>query len=166
MSLRALTTLFAALVLSACVSSAPTEPEPSALTLDAGGLQPTISGLRVDFGRAQLGVVDTVSRLLGDRPQITTNSNCSTGPLTIAQWRDGLTLNFQDNAFVGWSTTDPDLAVAGGFAAGQPRLEMPSVSFQVTPRGTEFNRAGVFGLLDENDTAVRVMWSGTTCFFR
>jgi hypothetical protein len=86
--------------------------------------------------------------------------------VTAASWRDGLTLNFQDGAFVGWVNTDPDLPVAGGFLPGMSRLSMPPVSFQVTTLGTEFGRGEISGLLTEGDGAIRMLWAGTTCFFR
>lgn len=166
MRFRVLMILAAALALSACVST-PREPEPPVMTLDASGLRPTISQLRIDFGRAQTGVIDTVSRLLNEGPDtITTTAECGAGPVTAAAWDDGLTLNFQDGRFVGWVNADADLAVAGGFRAGQPRLEMPQVSFQVTTLGTEFSRSDIFGLLTEDDAAIRLLWAGTTCFFR
>jgi hypothetical protein len=166
MHLRALTILAAALALGACVGT-PREPEPPVLTLDAQGIQPTVSQLRIDFGRAQPGVIDTVSRLLGDGPEaVTTNPECGAGPVTSATWEDGLTLNFQNGDFVGWVNSDPDLAVAGGFRAGQPRIEMPQTSFQITTLGTEFSRSAISGILTEGDAAIRLLWAGTTCFFR
>jgi hypothetical protein len=159
-------TLAAVLALSACVTT-PREPEPPVLTLDAQGISPTVSQLRIDFGRAQAGVIDTVSRLLDEGPNaITTTAECGAGPVTAAAWDDGLTLNFQNGQFVGWVNADPDLAVAGGFRAGQPRLEMPPVSFQVTTLGTEFSRSDISGILTEDDTRIRLLWAGTTCFFR
>jgi hypothetical protein len=137
------------------------------LTLDAQGIQPTVSQLRIDFGRAQAGVVDTVTRLLGEGPaEVVTNPDCGVSPITSAAWEDGLTLNFQDGSFVGWVNTDPDLAVAGGFRAGMPRLEMPPVSFQVTTLGTEFARSDIGGILSENDENILLLWAGVTCFFR
>jgi len=166
MSLRALIAVCAALALSACVTT-PREPAPPAIALDGQGIQPTISQLRIDFGRAQVGVIDTVTRLLGEGPdEIVTTAECRTGPVTAASWEDGLTLNFQDGAFVGWVNSDPDLAVAGGFRAGMARLSMPPVSFQVTSLGTEFGRGDISGLLTEGDTAIQMLWAGTTCFFR
>ncbi|PWK61403.1 hypothetical protein [Roseicyclus mahoneyensis] len=166
MHLRAVMTFAVVLALSACVTT-PREPEPPVLTLDARGIQPTVSQLRIDFGRAQAGVIDTVSRLLDEGPDtITTNAECGAGPVTSASWDDGLTLNFQDGQFVGWTNGDRNLPVAGGFRAGQPRLEMPQVSFQITSLGTEFSRSDVFGLLTEDDAAIRLLWAGTTCFFR
>ena len=166
MSLRALIAVCAIVVFSACVPSA-REPASPVLSLDGQGIQPGVSQLRIDFGRAQVGVIDTVSRLLRDTPnQIVTIAECGAVPVTAASWSDGLTLNFQDGAFVGWVNADPDLAVAGGFRAGMARLSMPPVSFQITTLGTEFGRGDVFGLLTEGDGAIRLLWSGTTCFFR
>lgn len=163
---RALMTLAAVLALSACVST-PREPEPPVLTLDAQGIQPTVSQLRIDFGRAQAGVIDTVSRLLDEGPDaVTTNAECGAGPITAAAWEDGLTLNFQNGQFVGWVNADPNLAVAGGFRAGQSRLDMPQTSFQITTLGTEFSRSNISGILTEGDAAIRLLWAGTTCFFR
>ena len=158
--------LAALVALSACVST-PREPEPPVLTLDAQGIQPTVSQLRIDFGRAQTGVIETVSRLLDEGPDsITTNAECGAGPVTSASWGDGLTLNFQNGQFVGWVNADPDLAVAGGFRAGQSRLDMPQTSFQITTLGTEFSRSNINGILTDGDAAIRLLWAGTTCFFR
>lgn len=166
MRLPALIALATSLVLAACVT-VPSEPEPPAFTLDSRGIQPSVTQLRIDFGRAQVGVIDTVSRLLDEGPQeIVTNTECGAGPVTAASWEDGLTLNFQDGRFVGWVNTDPGLTATGGLRPGQPRLEMPQASFSVTSLGTEFSRSEVYGLLTEADEAVRVVWAGTTCFFR
>jgi len=166
MRLSAVTLLAASALLAACVTT-PREPEPPPLSLDQRGIQPTVSQLRIDFGRAQVGVVDTVTRLLGEGPaQVTTNADCGAGPVTAASWSDGLTLNFQDETFVGWVNTDPDLPAGGGIRPGQSRLDLPQVSFSVTSLGTEFSRSEVYGLLTDDDEAVRIVWAGTTCFFR
>lgn len=165
-SLRAAAIALCALALASC-ASANREPELPVLTLDAQGIMPTTSGLRIDFGRAQVGAIETVSRLLDEGPlQVATNAQCPAGPITAATWEDGLTLNFQGGQFVGWTNSDPELAVAGGFEAGQPRVEMPPTSFQITSLGTEFNRSGIFGILGENDAQVALLWAGTACFFR
>ncbi|MHA7886166.1 hypothetical protein [Roseicyclus sp.] len=166
MRLPALIALAGSLALAACVTT-PSEPEPPVLTLDARGIQPTVSRLRIDFGRAQVGVIDTVTRLLGEGPmQITTNTECGAGPITAASWEDGLTLNFQDGNFVGWVNSDPGLPAGGGILPGQSRLALPQGNFSITSLGTEFSRTEVYGLLTENDEAVRIVWAGTTCFFR
>lgn len=164
--LARLTPILMAALTAACVTT-PREPEPPVLVLDGGGMLPNAGPLRVDFGRDQTGVIDTVSRLLDEPPvSVTTNSLCGAGPVTAARWDDGLTLNFMDGAFVGWTSSDPEFPVAGGFVAGQPRLEMPQVSFQVTSLGTEFNRGDVFGILTEDEAEIGLMYAGVTCFFR
>jgi hypothetical protein len=161
----ALIALVAATALSACVGTR--EPEVPPLTLDGRGIEPTVSGLRIDFGRAQVGVVDTVSRLLDERPvEVVTQPECGAGPVTAASWEDGLTLNFQDGTFLGWTSRDPDLPVAGGFRPGQLRVQMPQVSFQVTTLGDEFARSEVAGLLDPTGNEIALLWAGVTCFFR
>ncbi|MCR9070019.1 MAG: hypothetical protein NXH79_14380 [Rhodobacteraceae bacterium] len=153
-------------LLAACVTT-PREPEPPTLVLDGGGLLPNSGPLRIDFGREQTGVIDVVSRLLDETPvSVSTNTECGAGPVTAATWEDGLTLNFLDGAFAGWTSSDPAFPVAGGFVAGQPRLEMPQTSFQVTTLGTEFNRGDIFGLLNAEETEVGLLWAGVTCFFR
>ena len=100
---------------SACVTT-PEEPELPPFTLTGTGIDPTISRLSIDFGRAQVGVIDTVSRLLREGPvEITTVEECGAGPMTIARWDGGLSLNFIDEDFRGWVSSDPTLPVDGGF---------------------------------------------------
>jgi hypothetical protein len=158
--------LAASLVLAACATT-PRTPDVPPFTLDGEGIAPMISGLRIDFGRAQVGVIDTVSRLLGEPPaSVVSVIECGAGPMTIARWDSGLSLNFVDADFRGWVTSDPALPVAGGFSVGQPRVEMPTVSFQVTSLGEEFNIGPISGRLDPTATEIGQMWSGVTCFFR
>jgi hypothetical protein len=63
-------------------------------------------------------------------------------------------------------SSDPALPVAGGFSAGQERVNMPVVSFQVTSLGNEFNIGPISGLLDPSETRIQQLWAGATCFFR
>ena len=126
-----------------------------------------LSGLRIDFGRAQAGVVLSVSRLLDEDPiAITEQAECGAGPITAVRWESGLTLNFFEGAFRGWVSSDPELPADGGFRPGMMRVELPAVSFQLTSLGDEFSRGQIGGLLDESATVVELLWSGTTCFFR
>ena len=158
--------LAAGLVLAGC-ATAPEEPEVPPFTLTGTGIDPTISRLSIDFGRAQVGVIDTVRRLLRERPvEVVTVAECGAGPMTIARWENGLSLNFVDEDFRGWVSSDPNLPVDGGFIPGQARVEMPQVSFQVTTLGNEFNIGPISGLLDETESEIQIMWSGATCFFR
>ena len=131
----------------------PEEPElpPFTLTGTPGSI-PRSRGSASISRRAQVGVIDTVSRLLREGPvEITTVEECGAGPMTIARWDGGLSLNFIDEDFRGWVSSDPTLPVDGGFIPGQARTEMPQVSFQVTTLGNEFNIGPVSGLLDETE---------------
>jgi hypothetical protein len=71
------------------------------LVPDALGLQPNGTALRIDFGRAEPGVIPSVSRLLGEVPVFQgAVPGCA---LTAARWDDGLTLWFDRGSFVGWT---------------------------------------------------------------
>lgn len=72
------------------------------VTPDANGLQPNGTSLRIDFGRAQEGVVAAVSRLKGQAPvSAGVPAGCATADAEVA-WRDGLVLAFRRGTFVGW----------------------------------------------------------------
>jgi len=158
--------ILASIVLAGCVTTEE-EQDVAPFTLTGTGITPTISRLTIDFGRAQVGVIDTVSRLLRDEPtEVRTVAECGGGPMTIAQWESGLSLNFVDEDFRGWVSSDPALPIDGGFQPGQARVDMPQVSFQVTSLGNEFNIGPVSGVLDDSETEILLMWSGATCFFR
>lgn len=75
-------------------------PPPQGLVPDAGGLQPNDSPLRIDFGRAEAGVIAAVSRLKGTGPETRrTVPGCG----DVAVWADGLTLIFAGGDFRGWA---------------------------------------------------------------
>ena len=150
------------LALAACAAAAP-GPAPRGLTLDAGGIQPSGTPLRVDFGRAQAGTIAAVSDLLGRPPaQVVTNPECGAGPVTSAVWPGAVTLNFRDGSFLGW--VSEGTATSAGLAPGTPRSALAGATFAVTSLGEEFAAGGVFGLLEGDRVAV--VWSGVTCFIR
>ena len=156
--------LFATSVALAGCTTTPRAPEIPPLTLDGEGIAPTETGLRIDFGRAQAGVIDTVSRLMGERPSlVSTIAECNGGPMTVARWPNGLALNFVEGNFRGWETTDPSMPVAGRLAVDQPRVDMPSVTFQATASGDAFNVGPISGLLDPSASRIQQMWAGATC---
>jgi hypothetical protein len=53
-----------------------------------------------------------------------------------------------------------------GLSIGTRRSDIPAAVFTETSLGTEFQTAGVFGLLDDSGDQVAFLWSGLTCFFR
>ena len=162
-----LAVLLASALVAGCTlatSPAPESPAPRGLTPDGEGLQPAGTDLRIDFGRAQDGVIDAVTRLLGQPPaDITRNPECGAGLVTAAYWPNGLTLNFTQGDFTGWVVTEPGLATAGGLAVGQLP---PAIAMEETSLGREFERNGVWALVEDGSPEISTLWSGTTCFFR
>ncbi|MDJ0825185.1 MAG: hypothetical protein QNJ16_06760 [Rhodobacter sp.] len=70
------------------------------LVPDAAGLQPVGSPLRIDFGRAEAGVIAAVSRLTGADPSVRRKvPGCG----QVVFWPDGLQLVFASGAFRGWA---------------------------------------------------------------
>lgn len=90
--------LMSAVFLAACAAPAPSAP-PVGLVPDAGGLQPNGTTLRIDFGRAETGVVAAVSRLVGAGPAV---RRSVPGCGDLAVWPDGLGLVFVEGTFRGW----------------------------------------------------------------
>ncbi|MBO6603962.1 MAG: hypothetical protein JJ938_09645 [Roseicyclus sp.] len=162
----------AGLALTACAPGgiperAATTPTPRSVTLDEGGVQPSGTPLRIDFGRAQDGVIETMTRLQGAAPvEIARQTECGPGPVTAARWQNGLTLNFLDGDFRGWTMTGPDLSTPQGIFAGMARADLPGADFSETSLGTGFRAGGIFGILDERGSEVRMIWAGATCFQR
>ena len=164
MTRRATIAALLVMTLTACLPTSRDAPEVPVMTLDGGGIEPGVTRLRIDFGRAQIGVIETVSRLLGERPaSVVPNTGCGAGDVVRAVWSDGLTLYFEDGNFAGWVNRDASLPTVGGIRPGQARLELPPVSFQVNRRGTEFTLGAVTGLLDETDTRVVRTYAGQAC---
>ena len=154
--------LLGLVLLAGCTPSG--DPAPEAFTLDPNGIQPAGTDLRIDFGRAQTGVIETVSRLQGGSPaEVTTNAQCGAGEVTAARWSDGLTLNFLAGSFYGWVLDQNGIVTSAGLEVGQS-FERPR--FEETSLGLEFEQGGIFGLMDEQGEDIALLWSGVTCFFR
>lgn len=96
------------LLLAACVGGgggglAPVPDGPVfPVAYDARGIDVVGSGQRIDFGRAQAGVIDTMTRLQGAQPSLLP---CDASTRSAASWRNGPLLVFRNGSFVGWSTT-------------------------------------------------------------
>lgn len=158
-----LAVLLFGVALAGCTTSMPPS-QSTGLMPDAGGLHPAGTDLRIDFGRAQPGVIDTVSRLLGARPDdITENRECGAGAVTSAHWQNGLVLNFIQGDFRGWYLDQAGLPV--GPDSLQVGTAPPDIALQTTTLGREFEQSGIFGLVDDTNQ-ITGLWSGVTCFFR
>ncbi len=156
------------LALGACATGAPgPAPQASRIALAADGLAPAGSELRIDFGRAQAGVIDAVAALQGEAPRsVRQNRDCGAGPVTAATWDNGLTLNFLNGRFLGWVAQSPFQPTYpdGAVPLGTPADAVP-VTPEATSLGQEFERGGLWHLIDETGQ-VSTIWAGVTCFFR
>lgn len=155
------------LSLAGCVADffGPSTPTAPQFAFDPGGIQQIGSDLRIDFGRAQEGAIESASRLFGSLPDdVIAIDECGAGRVVAARW-PGVTLNFLGGDFVGWVLGAPGLP-ANGLTVGQPQNSLPPVTLAETTLGTEFEVNGVFGLILPGEAEIAQLWSGTSCFFR
>jgi hypothetical protein len=119
--------------------------------------------------------LDAVTQILGEPEETSENSECPSGPLTIASWSNGLVLNAADNTFVGWGLRSGDgdttLTTASGIGIGSTRQELEetyTVEVVDSSLGVEFSAGGLFGLLSspEPTGTITDLWAGVACNFR
>jgi hypothetical protein len=91
-----------ALALAACAPTPEVAPPP-AFAPDSDGIALIGVPQRIDFGRAEAGVIAAVTRLEGRGPAATT---VCPGGATAVRWSSGLSLHFADGAFLGWADAD------------------------------------------------------------
>jgi hypothetical protein len=172
------------LALAGCggAADAPDSAEPEALatvaeqvTLDlqATGIiipaQGALEQLEVPFGSARGPAEATLGAVAGAVVERGVNGECGAGPMEMTQF-DGLVLNFQDDAFVGWSATAP-------YVPDLPRGEMlgdPAVALvEGSTLGEEFTIGDAGGPMisglfagSGDGAAVETLWAGTNRVFR
>lgn len=78
--------------------------------LDLNGIEAVGTGQRIDFGRAEAGVIQTMTRLQGAAP---TTLACVNPGVTTVLWDDGVSLSFLDGSFAGWGSQDPAFSFDG-----------------------------------------------------
>jgi hypothetical protein len=143
------------------------------LVLDGSGLR--IGGAAaprtIAFDSPQAGVVEALTAALGGPPtERGSNSDCGEGAMEFAEWKDRITVWFQEGRFAGWSS-EGELGTGGGIRVGSARAEVAALpGFEVEERtlGTEFRVSGLSGLFASNAADARVthLWAGSTCVFR
>jgi hypothetical protein len=148
------------------------ETVPLDLRLASDGLRVPSTDQRIDFGRAEAGVVAAVAKLLNAQPTSSaTNGECGAGPIKTVSFAKGIDLLFQDGDFRGWGARAPIFITTTGYTPGMTRAQLETAGvtgFQQTTIGTEFEVSGVFGLLELPTQTARVdlLWAGVSCFFR
>ena len=133
------------------------------------------SALTLAFGRPQADIIADLTQFRGAAPTISNNSECGAGPMTFADWGDGLQLHFQDGALVGWSAgqgTPRGFATLTGIGVGSTLIDLRTahrgVEVAVNSLGPEFGADDVYGLASGTGPTDRVthLWAGVSCNFR
>ncbi|MBW4485310.1 MAG: hypothetical protein KME14_22470 [Tildeniella torsiva UHER 1998/13D] len=155
------------------------QSEEVGLILTGEGLQlvnlQTGSTTSLAFDTDMAPTLDAVTQILGTPEEVSQNSECPSGPLTIATWPNGLALNAADDTFVGWamrpSDDDTALTTASGIGIGSTRQELETsytVEVVDSSLGVEFSAGDLYGLLTspEPTGTVTNLWAGVACNFR
>lgn len=116
---------------------------------------------------------ETVAALtwaLGAAPERSSNEECGSGVMEMAEWGGRLTAFFQEGRLVGWES-DGALRTAEGIRVGSTRRELdalPGLTAEQSTLGIEFTAGGLSGLLQSNAPEAKVtdLWAGDTCAFR
>lgn len=152
-------------------------PSPPRLAVEGEGLrwflQPSGSARPIPFGRPQAEVMASLEAVRGVAAK-GTNQDCGAGPVQYATWRDGLSLVFQDDRFVGWSLNSraaDAIATAAGVGPGTTRAELESAykaTLSKTSLGYEFSAGDLHGVLNGAAASARItdMWAGVSCVAR
>lgn len=161
---------------------------PPVVSLDGEGLRlvDPKSGATRPLG---FGVPEDQLKLVAEKlkgpAEVGRAEECGAGPLSYLSWNDGLTLYSLDGLFAGWSLDEtgtpgaapakgkpaPKLTTISGIGIGSTRAQLLSAydaKIEQTSLGTEFNAAGLSGILDGTGGKARVtnLWSGVNCVFR
>lgn len=155
------------------------QSEEVGLILTGEGLQlvnlQTGSTTSLAFDSDMATTLDAVTQVLGEPEETGENGECPSGPLTIANWSNGLALNAADGTFVGWAMQpggdDTALTTASGIGIGSTREELEeSYTVEVfdSSLGVEFSAGDLFGILTspEPTGTVTNLWAGIACNFR
>jgi len=147
------------------------------LDLQATGIVVPAQGgaeqLDIPFGSARAAAEATIAAVAGEVQSRGENAECGAGPMQMTEYAR-LTLNFQDDKFVGWFARAP-------YVPELPRAEMladPAVALvNGSTLGEEFTIGAISGnpaapiisglFANAEDTAaVEALWAGTNCLFR
>lgn len=151
-------------------------PAPTLWTLRGDGLSRAVDGKvqLLRFGTAKSAALAAVTAVMGKARMTRTSPDCGQGePMTMVDYRGGLTIQFLKGKFSGWSLdapADPGLKTAAGITLGATRTALrkayPDIDVDDGSLGVMFIReGGPSGFLDSMKPGARVigLYAGETC---
>lgn len=181
--MRRLTTLVLIGVLAACKPAADTAAATTAVGLDGEGLRfidkATGKASLLAFGVPRAQAEEALARVMGTLDDRSTNEECGAGTMEFTRF-DAMTLNFQQDKFVGWFLGNEPGAdhysTMSGIAIGTTRAKagetVKLVAIEDSTLGEEFSLGegenvvgGMFAAPGET-AKIDALFAGTNCFFR
>ena len=122
------------------------------------------------FGTGFQDTMHGLIAILGWNVAVGFPQECGAGPLVSADFPGDITLMFQNDRFVGWFMDAGDLLVTdSGLRHAAPTSILTTTGtpeFFESSLGTEFETAGLYGLLSDDGARIDAIWTGTNCIFR
>jgi len=162
--------------------AAPTSPtsEPSVsgsaasqiIALDTEGLRlvdETTGNTRLlPFGSPKDEAMSAIAAVAGAATDTGEMSECGPGPLTYADYGNGLRVWFNAGTLSGWESTG-ELTTMDGLSAEADRAEVEAAGVTEFTRDTledEFDLNGIFGIMEPGGQEVALLHVGDNCFMR
>lgn len=142
------------------------------IALDPEGLrlvdEATGSTRLVPFGSPEDEVLTTMTAIAGAPIERGEMDECGPGPLTFAEFTNGLRLWFSQTGFSGWESTG-ELTTMDGLSAAANRAELDAAGITDFTRDTledEFQAGGIYGMMEPEGQEVALLYVGDNCFMR
>ncbi len=128
----------------------------------------------VSFGTTKADAVRMIAAALGDPIEQGASEECGAGPLDFANFREGLSLYFQEGKFAGWDLDGREggkFTTANGIGIGSTRKALDAagpVTVEESSIGHEFMLGEMSGLLDSAGPEGKItnLWAGVNCIAR
>ncbi|RYY29282.1 MAG: hypothetical protein EOP62_00085 [Sphingomonadales bacterium] len=145
-------------------------PDELTLVLEGG------SARHVTFGMDKAMATQMITAALGSPIEQATLEDCGAGKLDYANFRQGLSLYFQDGKFQGWDLDGREngkFQTANGIGIGTTRKQVEGLGsvLEMQPESTighEFMIGEMSGLLSDTTPGGKVtnLWAGVSCIAR
>ncbi|WP_282009187.1 hypothetical protein [Brevundimonas aveniformis] len=156
----------------AAETPAPQDSSSTIVALDSEGLrlvdETTGSTRLIPFGAPQAETITAITALVGNATETGQMEECGPGPLSFANFPQGLRLWFSQGAFSGWESTEA-LTTLSGISAEATRAELEAAGVSDFTRDTledEFDLGGIYGVMEPGGQEVALLHTGDNCFMR